>query len=243
MSGRYIHARAIQGNEGVSICAVGVPDGDLTHIADQILAPEESIRFRSSGDRARISYIAGRLAAKMAADAFLQMPSLRDICIRNGLQGNPLLLHKDYDVTLSHSKYLAVSLCHLRDIILGVDVEYIDNLRQKKIVDSIFFRRNGVHFENSPTGNCVLWTLLEATAKYLKTGIPRNNSEIFDVESSEIIGNGVLLSNLKYFPSMTAVSMVYEKTVISICASRAVPHSCFSQLLLDPEVGKIINTT
>jgi phosphopantetheinyl transferase len=227
--------------EKVSACVVLLAEGDpLSAIPEQILSQEEMISFLARKNYGRISYIAGRLAAKIAANTFLNAKTLRNLNIGSGLQGNPLLSDKNYDVTIAHSKRLGVSICHRREAIVGVDVEYVDHFQDKKIINSAFFERNGIHFEASSHGKCTLWTILEAAAKYLKIGLPKN-IDMFDIASTRMVENDVTVSELKYFPSMIATSILYEKAVISVCASRNVEHQCFGELFRDNKIKEILS--
>jgi phosphopantetheinyl transferase len=211
----------------------------LDAISEQILSREEMTNFLAQKNYSRINYIVGRLAAKIAANVFLNAETLRNINICNGVQGNPLLSNKDYDVTIAHSKRLGVSICHRREIIVGVDVEYIDHFKDKRIINSAFFERNCVHFEASLRGNCVLWTILEAAAKYLKTGLSKN-IDMFDIASVRMEKNDVIVSKLKHFPSLIAISILYEKAVISVCASSSMGYQCFGELFRSNKIREIM---
>ncbi|MDR2268239.1 MAG: 4'-phosphopantetheinyl transferase superfamily protein [Holosporaceae bacterium] len=236
----YAYHSCVNSTEEISACVVSLADRDyLDSIAEQILDREEMINFLARKNYGRINYIVGRLSAKIAAHTFLNAKTLRDISISNGLQGNPLLSDKNYDVTIAHSKRSGISICHRRKIIVGVDMEYVDHFKNKKIINSAFFERNSVHFEASLRGKCTLWTILEAMAKYLKIGLSKN-IDMFDIALTKMMESNVVMSKLKYFPSIIATSILYEKAVISVCASRNMRHQCFSELLKDNKVEKIL---
>ncbi|GHU15327.1 hypothetical protein FACS189449_12880 [Alphaproteobacteria bacterium] len=214
----------------ISLCAVRVSTNNLQEIAEEIFDNEDLATFNKyEFPKKRMSYVLGRLSAKMAANALIQKDSIRSIKISNAIPGNPILLNENYDLAMAHSGELGVSICHSRDIIVALDIEHIDNFRYRLSLDLDFFKTNGAFFDDTECGKCTLWTILESASKYMKIGISADFS-IFDVSSSKSIDNKYVITELKHFPSILVISFAFKRVVLSICVCKKMDYSCFASL-------------
>lgn len=127
----------------------------------------------------REGFLLGRLAAKRALGAQLAEPDLRQIEIRAGVYGQPLVRHPraaDVEVTVSHSHGLAVALAYPAEYPMGIDLETISAVSAQVVIGELeasppeltWLATGGV---DAATACCVLWTAREALGKSLKLGL------------------------------------------------------------------------
>ncbi|MDR2681794.1 MAG: hypothetical protein LBB29_01970, partial [Holosporaceae bacterium] len=202
----YIHPA------GVSLGAVRLTNENeyLQKIAREIFDAEDSAIFDGYEFlKKQRSHILGRLSSKIAVREFLQDFSLQDIKISNALQGNPILLNGNYDLAIAHCGNFAVSLCHSRNIISGIDLELVKNFRDRPLLELDFFKSNGIFFDNNKNGKCTLWTAMEAASKYMRIGIARDFF-VFQVLSAEKISDECIITEFKHFPSLLVLSFDFK---------------------------------
>lgn len=150
------------------------------------MAPEE---FLSDGEKEqgagyqfaakRDSFLLGRLAAKRALGALLAEPDLRQIEIRAGIYGQPIVEHAragTAEVSVSHSHGLAVALAYPAAYPMGIDLETVAAGSAATILGELqaspaeltWLVSSGL---DDATACLVLWTAREALGKALKIGI------------------------------------------------------------------------
>jgi phosphopantetheinyl transferase len=213
---QYVHPA------GISLGAVRVTEKTeyLQEIAKEIFDPEDWAVFNTyKFPKKQLSHILGRLSSKIAAQEFLKNFSLRDVKIANALQGNPILLNGNYDLTIAHAGNFGVSICHSKNFILGIDLELVDNFLDRLLLELDFFISNGAFFEDNKKGKCTLWTAMEAASKHMKIGITTDFS-VFEVRSSEKISDGCLLTEFVHIPSLLVLSFDFKNIIMSICVHR-----------------------
>lgn len=125
------------------------------------------------------SFLLGRLAAKRALGALLGEPDLRQIEIRAGVYGQPIVEHAragSAQVSVSHSHGLAVALAFPAEYPMGIDLETIAagsagtilGEMQASPAELTWLVSSGV---DEAAACFVLWTAREALGKALKIGI------------------------------------------------------------------------
>jgi 4'-phosphopantetheinyl transferase len=162
------------------------------------IPPEEFLSTNESEQAANFQFAAkkqgfllGRLAAKRALGALLEEPDLRQIEIRSGIYGQPLVDHPragSAEVTLSHSHGFAVALAYRAEYPMGIDLETISAVSAQTIIGELeasppeltWLATGGV---DDATACCVLWTAREALGKALRIGL---NSPLGILALSEI---------------------------------------------------------
>ncbi|MDR3180287.1 MAG: hypothetical protein LBT70_05340 [Holosporaceae bacterium] len=234
---QYVHPT------GISLGALRLMEETkyLQKIAQEIFDPEDLAVFETyKFPKKQLSHILGRLSSKIAAREFLKNFSLRDIKIANALQGNPLLLNGNYDLAIAHAGNFGVSICHSRNIIVGVDLELVDNFLDRSLLELDFFTSNGALFEDNEKGKCTLWTAMEAASKYMKIGITTDFS-FFNVRSSEKISDGCLLIEFIHIPSLKVLSFDLKNVVMSICVHRNFDLDYLLTLAKEENLKKIWN--
>ncbi|GHT92276.1 hypothetical protein FACS1894122_05900 [Alphaproteobacteria bacterium] len=234
-----LYSKRVQ--DSVQVCAVRLSGDNLCEVAEDIFDAEDLAVFNKyEFPKKRLSYTLGRLSAKMAANELIQKDSIRSVKISNALPGNPILLNENYDLAMAHSGEFGVSICHSRNLIVGLDLEHIDNFRDRLLLDLDFFKINGSFFDDTECGKCTLWTILEAASKYMKIGISANFS-VFDISSSKTINNKYVITELKNFPSLLVISFAFKNVVLSICVYKKMDYSCFTSLADDEELRKLFD--
>lgn len=187
----------------------------------------ESEKKQSAGFKfaaKREGFLLGRLAAKRALAALLAEPDLRQIEIRPGVYGQPLVQHPRAagdEVTVSHSHGLAVALAYPAEYPMGIDLETISTVAAQVVIGELeasppeltWLATGGV---DAPTACCVLWTAREALGKALKIGL---NSPLGMLALTEIrAGNedGSWAGRYLNFPRCRCQSWVAGGRVLSL---------------------------
>ena len=141
------------------------------------------------------SFLLGRLAAKRALGALLAETDLRNIEIRAGIHGQPLVEHPRAgaaEVSVSHSHGLAVALAYPAGYPMGIDLETVSAGSAGTILGELqaspaeltWLVSSGV---DDATACFVLWTAREALGKALKIGV---NSPLGVLALAEIQNTG-----------------------------------------------------
>jgi 4'-phosphopantetheinyl transferase len=193
-------------------------------------SPED---FLSDGEKERLagyqfaakqeSFLLGRLAAKRALGALLAEPDLRQIEIRTGIYGQPIVEHPragSAEVSVSHSHGLAVALAFPAEYPMGIDLETVAARSAGTILGEMqaspaeltWLVSSGV---DEATACFVLWTVREALGKALKIGI---NSPLGILALGSIQAAGEKKWGGRYlnFPQCRCLSQAQGERVLSL---------------------------
>ena len=208
--------------------------------------PEEFLSERENAQLAGFQFAAkkqafllGRLAAKRALGALLPEPDLRQIEIRSGIYGQPLVHHPhagSAQVSVSHSQGLAVALAFPAEVPMGIDLETVSAVAAGTIIGALgvsapeqaWLTTTGMTQTttgvNLATACCVLWTAREALGKAFKIGL---NSPLGVLALSEIRaigeisgGEGSWAGRYLNFPQCQCLSQVQGDRVWSLAMPR-----------------------
>lgn len=182
-------------------------------------------------------FLLGRLAAKSALGALLPEPDLRQIEIRSGIYGQPLVHHPragSAQVTVSHSHGLAVALAFPAEYPMGIDLETISAVSTEVVIGELeasppeltWLATGGVE---AATACCVLWTAREALGKALKIGLnsPLGVLSLADIRAA---GEGAWIGRYLNFPQCQCLSQVHGNRVLSLAMPREAQLSSKLQL-------------
>lgn len=171
----------------------------------------------------RQGFLLGRLAAKRALGALLGESDLRQIEIRAGIYGQPLIRHPragSVEVTVSHSHGIAVALAYLAEYPMGIDLETVSAVSAETIIGELdaspaeltWLATGGVE---KATACCVLWSAREAQGKALRIGL---NSPLGILALSDIRPNGAGAWAGRYlnFPRCQCLSQAKDGRVLSL---------------------------
>ncbi|SEW51893.1 4'-phosphopantetheinyl transferase family protein [Chitinophaga arvensicola] len=143
-------------------------------------------------------YLSGRLAAKLAASHFTQVPAA-EICIRTGVFGQPLLYcpgHSNIQVSIAHSGSHAIAVVFPEGHPMGVDIE---DTRNARLLSPLTPAEATLAADP-----LLLWTAREALSKVLKTGLT------IDLELLAVAAvsfeSGFLIVTFAHFPQYKAIS-------------------------------------
>ena len=136
------------------------------------------------------SYLLGRYAAKKAVAALLGDNQLTKIQIKNGVFDQPLILHdspQHIHASLTHCDDLAAAIAFPEMLILGIDIEKINNSITRTVEpelttsEKMFADRLSCSYASFIA---IIWTLKESLSKAIKTGltIPLQLLEVKDIE-------------------------------------------------------------
>ncbi len=198
-------------------------------VADAI-APQE---FLSEGEKKQLAgyqfaakqqgFLLGRLAAKRALGALLEEPDLRQIEIRSGIYGQPLVRHPragGVEVSVSHSHGLAVALAYPAEYPTGIDLETVAAVAAATIIGELeasppeltWLATGGV---DDATACCVLWTAREALGKALRIGL-NSPLGILALSGIRAESEGVWAGHYLNFPQCQFRSRVQGGRVLSL---------------------------
>ena len=168
-------------------------------------------------------FLLGRLAAKRALGALLEESDLRQIEIRSGIYGQPLVQHPragGVEVSVSHSHGLAVALAYPAEYPMGIDLETVSAVSAETIIGELeasppeltWLATGGV---DAATACCVLWTAREALGKSFRLGL---NSPLGILALSEIRPEGAGTWACRYlnFPRCQCLSHAKNGRVLSL---------------------------
>jgi len=169
------------------------------------------------------SFLLGRFAAKCALGAMLAEPDLRQIAIRAGIYGQPLIEHPragTADVSVSHSHGLAVALAFPAAYPMGIDLETVAagsaatilGEMQASPAELAWLVSSGV---DDATACFVLWTAREALGKALKLGInsPLGILALAEIQAS---GEGRWTGRYANFPQCRCLAQSHGNRVLSV---------------------------
>lgn len=168
-------------------------------------------------------FLLGRLAAKRALGALLEEPDLRQIEIRSGIYGQPLVRHPragSADVTVSHSHGLAVALAYPAEYPMGIDLETVSAVAAETIIGELeasppeltWLATGGV---DDATACCVLWTAREALGKALRIGL-NSPLGILALSDIRIDSAGTWVGHYLNFPQCRFRSRLQDGRVLSL---------------------------
>jgi phosphopantetheinyl transferase len=188
------------------------------------LAIAEHKRYDSFVSPSRkISFVNGRLSAKLALAAFVPTPRLSDIDIYNGIMGQPLIRHADYhgfQVSISHTADTGLSLASPEGHPMAVDIERIRPSAEKAIVSQLTAAEVAlVTHLAMPAGYSLLWSVRESLSKILKTGLMASAS-FYEIKDIRSLSEGVFEMSFVHLFQYKAVSFVLDTHVFSVCMPR-----------------------
>ena len=168
-------------------------------------------------------FLLGRLAAKRAIGAWIPDQDLRRIEIHAGEHGQPLVQHPQagsVEVTLSHSRGLAVALAYSAAFPLGIDLETVSAVSAKTIMGELgtsspeqaWLAASGL---DEATACCVLWTAREALGKALKTGLDRPLGAL-SLTEIRAVGAGDWVGRYLNYPQCQCLLRVRGGRVLSV---------------------------
>jgi 4'-phosphopantetheinyl transferase len=149
----------------------------LEQYKDQFLSSAElSLAHKLSSERRRCDFLLGRYCAKRSISALLGEQQLASIDIAPGVFNQPVVrgIIGQCNVSIAHAPGIAAALAFDCAHPMGLDIERLDSdnvstiesqltSHERILVDSCSLERVEAHF--------VLWTMKEALAKILLTGL------------------------------------------------------------------------
>ncbi len=206
-------------------CVVGVTSTitDLEAAMPYFLSGKESDKAKSYlYTERRLSFLLGRYAAKEAICEMLAVKDKTLIEIRSGVFNQPIVVHEGKEqlaVGIAHTDTYAVGICYSEDHPLGIDIEAINSKNTDMIIDQLTQSETTILTttfckDQLSIGTTLFWTIKEAMAKCIKTGLmtPLSVFEIDEVKKTEK-GFVATFSN---FGQYKALSYVVEEMVLTI---------------------------
>jgi 4'-phosphopantetheinyl transferase len=189
--------RAETGLQAPLVMVFAEDTGWLNELAAQFLGPIEAAYFSTlSSERRRKSYLLGRYAAKLALREPLAEPDPKCIEIVKGVFEQPIVHFGrtgGWGVTISHSDSLAVCLAFPVGHPMGVDVERIEEARQKTILSQLSPQEIS-WVESAATDRqrvaTALWAAKEALSKVLTTGL-MTPFQVYNLSEFSRIDSGI----------------------------------------------------
>lgn len=146
-------------------------ESDIDFSAVSFLSDYEREKYamlKNSGAKKR--FLLGRYCAKSALIQLSgQNQNLRDIEIKNGIWGHPVIYSPQYDVSISHTKAekcLGAAVAFDRSFPIGIDIEAINPAKIETL------KRANPELEQSGIETLTIaWCFKEALSKALKVGL------------------------------------------------------------------------
>jgi 4'-phosphopantetheinyl transferase len=172
-------------------------------------------------ERRQKSYVLGRYAAKMALGHALAESDLRTIQIERGVFEQPVVRYPrddKWDVTISHTEFLAAALAYPRGHPMGIDIERIDAASAETASSQLSEQEAG-WVKDQPTNKLettfALWTAKEALSKTLRTGLT-SPIEIYNLAEFSQISSGNWEGLFLNFAQYKARVWIGSSSVIAI---------------------------
>jgi len=165
------------------------------------------------------SFLMGRMAAKQAVSALNNEKKLADIIIQAGIFAQPIVISsgKNIQVSITHCEDYGTAIAFPEVHPMGIDLEKIDPLKREVLAGEI------TAFENKmivsaviqyDAGLTLLWTVKEALAKVLKTGL-MTPFEVFEISRINFCEN-FTICYFKNFAQYKAISFSIGNYMCSI---------------------------
>lgn len=227
-----------EGDYRAAFCLVR---GDLPFLEDHlpVLHPTERAHYESlKFERRKQSYLLGRVAAKTAVSALLEVNNPASFSIGFGIFHFPVVkgLNENIQVSISHCDDIGIALAFPEEHPLGLDIEKINDQRLEAIKSQLS-NEEKVLLEGCvvppATGFTLAWTIKEALSKVLKTGLTAD-FKILEIRSMENSGQAYT-STFRYYDQYKGVSCHSNDYACSIILPRKTSadlapfFACFSK--------------
>ncbi|WP_226001901.1 4'-phosphopantetheinyl transferase family protein [Paenibacillus sp. BJ-4] len=176
--------------------------------------------------RRKSNFLLGRLSAKQAASVLLSEPNLRNVSVKTGIFGQPLLRITgvpSYQVSIAHCDCIGTAVVFPEAHPMGIDLERIGPNRNKTIESQLTTEERerisdvqGV--EEYSALLTVFWTVKEAISKILRTGFTTSPHVLEIIETRFV--NGYYRSTFSHFPQYAAQSYRLGNYIYTIVAPR-----------------------
>jgi len=208
--------------------------------AAPLLSPSEAkLLTNLEFPRRRESYLLGRYAAKRGLLLLLNEPDGSRISVFSGAFDQPLVEYpsqRGVSITITHTQGLALGLAFPVGHPMGIDVERKDASRlailvaQMTSAERAWAETSGLEEVTCAT---MLWTMKEALAKALTTGL-MSPWEIYATGEWRCIGEGIWESRFLNFAQYRAVTWMADDAILSL----ALPRNS----LLSPDALQVVAT-
>lgn len=200
--------------------------GDLPFLENHlaVLHSTESAHYESlKFERRKQSYLLGRIAAKTAVSALLEINNPASFNIGFGIFHFPVVkgLNENTQVSISHCDDIGIALAFPEEHPLGLDIEKINDQRLEAIKSQLSDEEKAL-LEGCPvpaiTGFTLAWTIKEALSKVLRTGLTADFKilEINSIKSSV----QEYTSTFRYYDQYKAISQHSNDYACSIILPR-----------------------
>ena len=204
------------------VVALGDNAWSLMDLTGEIFGKAEAVYLSTlQFERRRKSYVLGRYAAKMALGNVLAESDLRTIEIERGVFEQPVVRYPrddQWDVTISHTEFLAAALTFRRGHPMGIDIERIDPASAETALSQLSEREvswvEGQSAKRLET-TFALWSAKEALSKALRTGLT-SPIEIYNVAEFSEIGPGIWEGLFLNFAQYKARIWIGSSSVLAI---------------------------
>jgi 4'-phosphopantetheinyl transferase len=204
-----------RGGTPVTACFGFVRDGgfvDIEERAASLLSPAEAEgleRCRTSARR--VSFLAGRFAARQAVALYLRDEPGCRFDITAGVFNQPFVTCDSTNVpgiTISHTRHVAVAIAHDAGHLMGIDVETIEGARdidERAWLTEREQRLIGAAPVDRRLTVTAMWTAKEALSKALKCGltVPMTVLEIAMLEAQSDTAIRAEFTNFGQYKSLT----------------------------------------
>jgi len=171
-------------------------------------------------DQRKKSYLLGRYTAKKALSILLNEVDLSTFHIDFGVFNYPVVNYpakKSYQVSITHSEKIVISLAHLETHPITIDLELIDSKKQDALLSQV--SKEELHlFEGFNLTEIdrltMCWTIKEALSKMLRTGL-MTDFNLYNINLLEK-DNDIYISTFANFPQYKSITKCIPPFVCSV---------------------------
>ncbi|MDX8047248.1 hypothetical protein SH601_14860 [Gracilibacillus sp. S3-1-1] len=192
-----------------------------------ILTPTEILEYKKlQVSKRRLEYCLGRYVGKKSVAKLTGYKELRNFTITKGVFNQPILYSennnlKSTQLSISHVNNIAVAISFPEEHPMAVDIEEISGKNRSILISQMLVHEHKlldlISCRNL-VGLTLMWTVKEALAKVLKTGLTAPLS-IYSISQIEKVDGGYM-SEFTNFSQYKVFSCILGEYIISICLPR-----------------------
>jgi phosphopantetheinyl transferase len=198
----------------------GLIRGDFSslHKLEYVLSEREEKEYQDfKFEKRKISYLLGRISAKLAISNLLPDTKSNSVSIGHGVFGFPVVsgLSENIKVSISHCSNLGVALAFPEEHPVGIDIEEIDHKKTGVIKQYMILDEDNCFQGIDENEEAFMhWSAMEALSKILNTGLTLD-FQFLALKTTRPLTNDVWECHFKNFSQYKGILF---KTDTHVCA-------------------------
>lgn len=219
------HEWSVSGENGRHYCfkmslCYSLNYAECLQVGDILHPNEQDYLNQVLAERRKMSFLAGRYAAKHSLSRALGESRLNQIWIDRGILDHPIVVHpnkQNIQVSITHCDELGAALSFPEAMPMGIDIERVDHTRTDVFLSQMTDEEKRlISGLSSPVEESLtmFWTVKESLSKVMKTGLTTCFS-LYEIQNL-IENTGIVQSSFTNFPQYQTVSVILGAFVCSI---------------------------